>query len=156
LAGNRISFDEQVVREIGVITGRIPSAIIALCSALYDATAAAGEDKRVADFEMLKVSFRSLHQKSYSTAAEVVDSSSNGARTWLRTLLRIGRAADVTEIVRVAYPTVPAEARESMLAGAERELKRLAKTAVCCGKDDKFDIVDSYARYALNIALEST
>jgi hypothetical protein len=153
LTDNVISFDEEVINEVGHITGRLPSSIIALSSDIYDL--AVETSSVIAGMPTLNASFQRRFSEYYSPALSLVGSLSHGGRAILHALLALGRPVTVVEVVLQAYPSMPSDVGPTLAAGISGELGRLCQSSLCIQKDDKFEIANSYARYALEQALTS-
>lgn len=153
LNGNVVRFDDHVIREVGKVTARLPSAIVALASNIYDVAAETGQT--IADSKILDASFRRLHHHHYAAAVDLVGSASEGERALLRSLLAIGRPVEAREIVAHTYPNLPKEAMAALVDGVAGELRRICQSSLCIRRDGKHEISNSYARYALELALYS-
>jgi hypothetical protein len=155
LAGNIIQFDEDVIKQIGKISDRIPKNMIRLANNLYNL--ARQYSVQLVDISRLDEAFRSLYQSELLQAMELIANSSSTTRTVIRGLLKVGHACDSTMVCNQVYLGAPPDAFTSLVESVKGELERLSKTCTFILKrEENFLISNPVYGYALRLVLDQT
>jgi hypothetical protein len=152
LSGNAVTFEREIIDQVGWISGRVPGDVIEMCLHVYN-LAVERQDNQ-AGFSTLNEAFRKHFIADMREAMALTDDVSDSARNALRGLLELRKPSTAAEIAAHLFPDVPNPQRSYLVDGIRGDLDRICKrSSLCRVGDGQYSILRRTHGYALELTL---
>ncbi len=153
LAGNQVSFSDELISLVIDVAGNLPRRIIEFASEIYEHVAET--ESNIATEEVLRKIFKVRHGDIFTRALELRSQLSDSAQSALKIMLSSGRSVKADDLSAKLYPGVPTQAASTLAKALKGDLDRACQSGFCLDVDGQYRIGDPLRRYALRLALET-
>ncbi len=152
LAGNLVKFSPEVVARLGEIANRVPRPMTELAHDVYDKVSAMNMSD--ANVDVLNDCFRARYSSQVKEATDLCADLAGDTMATLTAICKLSEPVSAAEVFASAFPNVDLAHHKLFSEGVAKQLDMLCQSSVLLRKtEQKYEIVDSFRRYALKIVL---